>query len=43
MMSWAVGRFSFDPGVAVATNPALALSAQSILMHIYQEQDEQGR
>jgi hypothetical protein len=43
MMTWTVGRFSFDPGVAVVTNPALALSAQSILMHIYQEQDEQGR
>jgi len=43
MMRWTVGRFSFDPGVAVVTNPALALSAQSILMHIYQEQDEQGR
>src|SRR5262249_17931365 len=43
MIGWTVGRFSFDPGVAVVTNPALALSAQSILMHIYQEQDEQGR
>jgi hypothetical protein len=29
--------------VPVVTNPALALSAQSILMQIYQEQDEQGR
>jgi hypothetical protein len=43
MMGWTVGRFSFDPGVPIVTNPALALSAQSILMHIYQEQDEQGR
>lgn len=43
MMRWTVGRFSFDPGVAVVTNPVLALSAQSILMQIYQEQDEQGR
>jgi hypothetical protein len=43
MMSWNVGRFSFDPGIAVVTNPSLALSAQSILMHLYQEQDEQGR
>jgi hypothetical protein len=43
MMHWTVGRFSFDPGVAVVTNPAFALSAQSILMQIYQEQDEQGR
>jgi len=43
MMAWTAGRFSFDPGVPVVTNPALALSAQSILMQIYQEQDEQGR
>ena len=41
MMGWNSGRFAFDPGVPVAANPALALSAQSILMHIYQEQDEQ--
>ena len=43
MIAWTAGRFSFDPGVPVVANPALALSAQSILMHIYQEQDEQGR
>jgi len=43
MMAWTVGRFSFDPAVPVVSNPALALSAQSILMQIYQEQDEQGR
>jgi hypothetical protein len=43
MMAWTSGRFSFDPAVPIATNPALALSAQSILMQIYQEQDEQGR
>jgi hypothetical protein len=43
MMAWTAGRFSFDPGIPVVANPALALSAQSILMHIYQEQDEQGR
>ncbi|HET7504700.1 MAG TPA: DUF4388 domain-containing protein [Kofleriaceae bacterium] len=43
MMTWTTGRFSFDPGVPIVTNPALALSAQSILMHLYQEQDEQGR
>jgi hypothetical protein len=41
MMGWTAGRFSFDPAIAIATNPALALSARSILMHIYQEQDEQ--
>lgn len=43
MIGWTVGRFSFDPAVPVVTNPAFALSAQSILMQIYQEQDEQGR
>lgn len=43
MIRWTVGRFSFDPGVAVVTNPGLALSAQTILMHIYQEQDEKAR
>jgi predicted regulator of Ras-like GTPase activity (Roadblock/LC7/MglB family) len=43
MMAWTSGRFSFDPAVPVAANPALALSAQSILMQIFQEQDEQGR
>jgi hypothetical protein len=43
MIRWTVGRFSFDPGVAVVTNPGLALSAQTILMHIYQEQDEKVR
>src|SRR5689334_6590766 len=43
MIHWTVGRFSFDPGVAVVANPGLALSAQTILMHIYQEQDEKAR
>jgi predicted regulator of Ras-like GTPase activity (Roadblock/LC7/MglB family) len=43
MIVWTSGRFSFDPGVPIVTNPALALSAQSILMHLYQEQDEQDR
>jgi len=43
MIAWTRGRFSFDPSAAVATHPGLALSAQSILMQIYQEQDEQDR
>jgi hypothetical protein len=43
MMGWKTGRFSFDPSVPIPASPALALSAQSILMHLYQEQDEQGR
>jgi len=41
MVGWTSGRFTFDPTVPIVTNPALALSAQSILMQIYQEQDEQ--
>jgi hypothetical protein len=43
MIAWTRGRFSFDPAAPIATNPALALSAQTILMQIYQEQDEQDR
>jgi hypothetical protein len=43
MVGWTSGRFSFDPAVPIVTNPAFALSAQSILMQIYQEQDEQDR
>jgi predicted regulator of Ras-like GTPase activity (Roadblock/LC7/MglB family) len=42
MIGWTRGRFSFDPSAAIG-NHALALSAQSILMSIYQEQDEQDR
>lgn len=42
MIAWTRGRFSFDPAAPV-THPALALSAQSILMQIYQEQDELDR
>ena len=43
MIGWTSGRFSFDPGIPVVTSTTLALSAQSILMHICQEQDEQAR
>jgi len=43
MIAWTRGRFSFDPAAPIATHPAIALSAQSILMQIYQEQDEQDR
>jgi predicted regulator of Ras-like GTPase activity (Roadblock/LC7/MglB family) len=43
MMGWTTGRFSFDPTVPIVTNAPLALSAHSILMQIFQEQDEQGR
>lgn len=41
MIGWTSGRFSFDPEVAM-TNPAPAISAQSILMQLCQEQDEQA-
>ena len=43
MMAWTSGRFSFEPGVPISSNPSLQLSAQSVLMHIFQEQDEQNR
>ena len=43
MIKWIEGRFSFDPTVAITSSPELGLSSQTILMHIYQEQDEQGR
>jgi hypothetical protein len=42
MIAWTRGRFSFDPSAGIGHH-ALALSAQSILMQIYQEQDEQDR
>jgi hypothetical protein len=40
MLSWTSGRFSFDPAAPIVTSPAIALSARSILMQIYQEQDD---
>lgn len=43
MMAWKTGRFSFDPGVPISSNPPIALSAQTILMHLFQEQDEANR
>ncbi|HET7504606.1 MAG TPA: DUF4388 domain-containing protein [Kofleriaceae bacterium] len=43
MVGWTTGRFSFDPAVPVITNPSIALSAQSILMQLFEEQDEQAR
>ena len=42
MIGWTAGRFSFDPGVPLAAAPAVALSARTILMQIYEEQDDQG-
>lgn len=42
MIGWTRGRFSFDPSAPVGSH-SLALSAQSVLMTIYQEQDEQDR
>jgi hypothetical protein len=43
MLVWTAGRFSFDPGAPIVANPPFALSVQSVLMQLYQEQDEQGR
>jgi len=43
MVGWTSGRFAFDPAVPVAGDAPIALSAQSILMQIYQEQDAHGR
>lgn len=40
MIGWTSGRFSFDPGAPVLASTALRLSSQSILLKIYQEQDE---
>jgi uncharacterized protein DUF4388 len=40
MLSWTSGRFSFDPAAPIVASPAPALSARSILMQIYQEQDD---
>lgn len=42
MITWTSGRFSFDPAVPIVSNPAVALSARSILMQIYQEMDDQN-
>jgi hypothetical protein len=42
MIGWTSGRFSFDPEVTV-NHPRPALSVQSILMRLWQEQDEQAR
>jgi hypothetical protein len=43
MIGWSAGRFSFDPGVRIAANPAISIAAQSILLQLCQEHDEQAR
>ncbi|HEU4730880.1 MAG TPA: DUF4388 domain-containing protein [Kofleriaceae bacterium] len=43
MVGWSTGRFSFDPAIPVINNPSVALSVQTILMQLFQEQDEQAR
>ena len=42
MMTWTQGRFAFtaEPSADPSALPPLALSAQTILIHLYQEQDE---
>jgi Domain of unknown function (DUF4388) len=43
MISWTTGRFSFEPGVSAERQPGLQLTAQSVLLQIFQEQDERAR
>ncbi|HEY0483134.1 MAG TPA: DUF4388 domain-containing protein [Kofleriaceae bacterium] len=42
MLGWKAGQFSFDPGAPVVANPAFALTVQSVLMRLYQEEDERS-
>lgn len=43
MMTWTQGRFAFtaEPAADAAAVPALALSAQTILIHLCQESDQE--
>lgn len=43
MLVWREGRFAFEPELPSDASAFSALSAQTILMHLYQEQDEQNR
>lgn len=43
MLRWTTGRFSFDPTAPIRTTSQLSLSPQSVLLHLYQEQDEKDR
>lgn len=43
MIAWTTGRFSFEPGGPTEHQPGLQLTAQSVLLQIFQEQDEQAR
>lgn len=43
MLRWTTGRFSFDPTAQIRTTSQLSLSPQSVLLHLYQEQDEKDR
>lgn len=43
MLRWTTGRFSFDPTAQIRATSQLSLSPQSVLLHLYQEQDEKDR
>ncbi len=43
MLRWTTGRFSFDPTAPIRATSTLSLSPQSVLLHLYQEQDEKDR
>lgn len=43
MVNWTTGRFSFEPSAPPAREPAIEMSAQSVLLQIFREQDEQSR
>lgn len=43
MVNWTTGRFSFEPSAPPTREPAIEMSAQSVLLQIFREQDEQSR
>lgn len=43
MLNWKEGRFSFEPSAPPAREPSLELTAQSVILQVFREQDEQGR
>jgi predicted regulator of Ras-like GTPase activity (Roadblock/LC7/MglB family) len=43
MLNWTTGRFSFEPSAPPVREAAIEMSAQSVLLQIFREQDEQSR
>jgi predicted regulator of Ras-like GTPase activity (Roadblock/LC7/MglB family) len=43
MLTWKVGRFSFEPSAPSSQAYAIELTAQSVLLQIFREHDEQSR